>query len=183
MKTYNEEDIINRLKDPDTCREAFSEVVKAYSEQLYWQIRRMVLSHDDANDVLQNTFIKAWDNIEYFRAEARLSTWLYRIALNECLNFINKKRAHEQLSIDDADTDALNKLESDPYFDGDETQLLLQKAIRTLPEKQRIVFNLKYFDEMKYEDMSDIIGTSVGALKASYHHAVKKITDFLAQHN
>ena len=162
MKTYNEEDIINRL---------------------YWQIRRMVLSHDDANDVLQNTFIKAWDNIEYFRAEARLSTWLYRIAFNECLNFINKKRAHDQLSIDDADKEALGKLESDPYFDGDETQLLLQKAIHTLPEKQRIVFNLKYFDEMKYEDMSDIIGTSVGALKASYHHAVKKITDFLNRNN
>lgn len=183
MKTYNEEDIINRLQDPETRREAFGEVVKAYSEQLYWQIRRMVLSHDDANDVLQNTFIKAWDNIEYFRAEARLSTWLYRIAFNECLNFINKKRAHEQLSIDDADKEALGKLESDPYFDGDETQLLLQKAIHTLPEKQRIVFNLKYFDEMKYEDMSDIIGTSVGALKASYHHAVKKITDFLNRNN
>lgn len=183
MKTYNEEDIINRLQDPETCRKAFGEVVKAYSEQLYWQIRRMVLSHDDANDVLQNTFIKAWDNIEYFRAEARLSTWLYRIAFNECLNFINKKRAHDQLSIDDADKEALGKLESDPYFDGDETQLLLQKAIHTLPEKQRIVFNLKYFDEMKYEDMSDIIGTSVGALKASYHHAVKKITDFLTRNN
>lgn len=183
MKTYNEEDIISRLQDPEMCREAFGEVVKAYSEQLYWQIRRMVLSHDDANDVLQNTFIKAWDNIEYFRAEARLSTWLYRIAFNECLNFINKKRAHDQLSIDDADKEALGKLESDPYFDGDETQLLLQKAIHTLPEKQRIVFNLKYFDEMKYEDMSDIIGTSVGALKASYHHAVKKITDFLTRNN
>lgn len=183
MKTYNEEDIISRLQDQETCREAFGEVVKAYSEQLYWQIRRMVLSHDDANDVLQNTFIKAWDNIEYFRAEARLSTWLYRIAFNECLNFINKKRAHDQLSIDDADKEALSKLESDPYFDGDETQLLLQKAIHTLPEKQRIVFNLKYFDEMKYEDMSDIIGTSVGALKASYHHAVKKITDFLNRNN
>lgn len=183
MKTYNEEDIISRLQDPEMCREAFGEVVKAYSEQLYWQIRRLVLSHDDANDVLQNTFIKAWDNIEYFRAEARLSTWLYRIAFNECLNFINKKRAHDQLSIDDTDTEALGKLESDPYFDGDETQLLLQKAIHTLPEKQRIVFNLKYFDEMKYEDMSDIIGTSVGALKASYHHAVKKITDFLTRNN
>ena len=183
MKTYNEEDIISRLHDPETCREAFGEVVKAYSEQLYWQIRRMVLSHDDANDFLQNTFIKAWDNIEFFRAEARLSTWLYRIAFNECLNFINKKRAHDQLSIDDADKEALGKLESDPYFDGDETQLLLQKAIHTLPEKQRIVFNLKYFDEMKYEDMSDIIGTSVGALKASYHHAVKKITDFLNRNN
>lgn len=183
MKTYNEEDIISQLQDPETCREAFGEVVKAYSEQLYWQIRRMVLSHDDANDVLQNTFIKAWDNIEYFRAEARLSTWLYRIAFNECLNFINKKRTHDQLSIDDADKEALGKLESDPYFDGDETQLLLQKAIHTLPEKQRIVFNLKYFDEMKYEDMSDIIGTSVGALKASYHHAVKKITDFLTRNN
>lgn len=178
MNTYNEEDVIDRLQYPETQREAFGEVVKAYSEQLYWQIRRMVLSHDDANDLLQNTFIKAWSNLNYFRGEAKLSTWLYRIALNESLNFLNKQRAQNQLSIDDAEAVALNKLESDPYFDGDQTQLLFEKAIQTLPEKQRMVFNLKYFQEMKYEEISDILGTSVGALKASYHHAVKKIEEF-----
>ena len=174
MNTYNEEDVINRLQYPETQRAAFGEVVKAYSEQLYWQIRRMVLSHDDANDLLQNTFIKAWSNLNYFRGEAKLSTWLYRIALNESLNFLNKQRAQNQLSIDDEEAMALNKLESDPYFDGDHTQLLFEKAIQTLPEKQRMVFNLKYFQEMKYEEISEILGTSVGALKASYHHAVKK---------
>ena len=183
MNNYNEEEIIDQLQDPQLQRDAFGKVVRHYSEQLYWQIRRMVLSHDDTNDLLQNTFIKAWNNLDYFRGEARLSTWLYRIALNESLNFLNKQRALNQLSLDDAEAAALSKLESDPYFDGDQTQLLFEQAIQTLPEKQRIVFNLKYFQEMKYEDMSDILGTSVGALKASYHHAVKKIEEFLSQHD
>ena len=174
MNTYNEKEIIVLLQDPARQKEAFECIVNEYSEQLYWQIRRMVLSHEDANDLLQNTFIKAWTNLEYFRAEAKMSTWLYRIALNECLTFLNKQRATNQLSIDDADADMVNKLESDTYFNGDETQILFQKALLTLPEKQRIVFNLKYFQEMKYEDMSEILGTSIGALKASYHHAVKK---------
>ena len=141
----------------------------------------MVLSHDDANDLLQNTFIKAWTNIDYFRGEARMSTWLYRIALNECLTFLNKQRALNQLSIDDAEADMVNRLESDPYFNGDETQKMFQKALITLPEKQRMVFNLKYFQEMKYEDMSEILGTSIGALKASYHHAVEKIENFFKE--
>lgn len=183
MNNYNEEEIIAQLQDSKLQREAFGKVVRHYSEPLYWQIRRMVLSHDDTNDLLQNTFIKAWSNLEYFRGEARLSTWLYRIAINESLNFLNKQRAINQLSLDEAETTALAKLESDPYFDGDHTQLLFEKAIQTLPEKQRIVFNLKYFEEMKYEDMSEILGTSVGALKASYHHAVKKIEEFLNQND
>ena len=183
MNNYNEEEIIAQLQDPKLQRKAFGKVVRHYSEPLYWQIRRMVLSHDDTNDLLQNTFIKAWSNLEYFRGEARLSTWLYRIAINESLNFLNKQRAINQLSLDEAETTALAKLESDPYFDGDHTQLLFEKAIQTLPEKQRIVFNLKYFEEMKYEDMSEILGTSVGALKASYHHAVKKIEEFLNQND
>ena len=179
MNNYNEEEIIVQLQDPQLQREAFGKIVRHYSEQLYWQIRRMGLSHDDTNDLLQNTFIKAWSNLEYFRGDARLSTWLYRIALNETLNFLNKQRALNQLSLDDAEAATLNKLESDPYFDGTHTE----QAIQTLPEKQRIVFNLKYFQEMKYEDMSDILGTSIGALKASYHHAVKKIEEFLSQHD
>lgn len=179
MNTYNEKEIIALLQDPARQKEAFECIVNEYSEQLYWQIRRMVLSHEDANDLLQNTFVKAWINIDYFRAEARMSTWLYRIALNECLTFLNKQHAATQLSIDDADV--VNKLESDAYFNGDETQLLFQKAIMALPEKQQMVFNLKYFQEMKYEEISEILGTSIGALKASYHHAVKKIEIFLKE--
>ena len=163
MTPYNEREVLKLLQEESTQRQGFEMIVAQYSEQLYWQIRRLVLSHEDANDLLQNTFIKAWTNIDYFRAEAKLSTWLYRIALNECLTFLNRQRA----------------VESDPYFSGDEAQLCLQKALMTLPEKQRMVFNLKYYQEMKYEEMSEIFGTSVGALKASYHHAVKKIEKFL----
>lgn len=174
----DENNIKELLQNPSTRREAFAMVVKEYSEQLYWQIRRMVILHDDANDILQNTFVKAWSNLEYFRGEAKMSTWLYRIALNECLNFLNKKKAEEHLSLEEEDSYIENILESDPYFDGNEVQKQLQKAIRTLPEKQRMIFNLRYFQEMKYEEISEIMGTTVGALKASYHHAVKKIEDF-----
>ena len=183
MNKYNEPEIIALLQDPTRQREAFGFIVKEYSEKLYWQIRRMVLSHDDSNDILQNTFIKAWTNIDYFRGSAKMSTWLYRIALNECLTFLNRKRANSQLSIDDADAEMINKLESDTYFDGDETQKIFLQAIQSLPEKQRIIFNLKYFEEMKYEEISEILGTSTGALKASYHHAVKKIEAFLEKHS
>lgn len=177
--SYNENEMLSLLQNESTQRQGFEMIVTQYSEQLYWQIRRMVLSHDDANDLLQNTFIKAWTNINYFRAEAKLSTWLYRIALNECLTFLNRQKAVSSVSIDDADVAVLQKLESDPYFSGEQIQLILQKALLTLPEKQRMVFNLKYYQEMKYEEMSEIFGTSVGALKASYHHAVKKIEKFL----
>ena len=182
MNNYNEKEIIALLQEPTRQREAFECIVKEYNEQLYWQIRRLVFSHDDANDILQNTFIKAWINIDYFRGDAKMSTWLYRIALNECLTFLNKQRAANQLSIDEADKELLNKLESDTYFDGDDTQKIFLQAIHTLPEKQQIVFNLKYFKEMKYEEISEIVGTSIGALKASYHHAVKKIEAFLEKH-
>ena len=182
MNNYNEKEIIALLQEPMRQRKAFECIVKEYSEQLYWQIRRLVFSHDDANDILQNTFIKAWINIDYFRGDAKMSTWLYRIALNECLTFLNKQRAANQLSIDEADKELLNKLESDTYFDGDDTQKIFLQAIHTLPEKQQIVFNLKYFKEMKYEEISEIVGTSIGALKASYHHAVKKIEAFLEKH-
>ena len=182
MNNYNEKEIIALLQDSSRQREAFEAIVKKYSEQLYWQIRRLVLSHDDANDILQNTFIKAWTNIEYFRGEAKMETWLYRIALNESLTFLNKQRANSQVSIDDMDNEMIHKLESDPYFNGDETQTVFLKAVHTLPEKQQIVFNLKYFKEMKYEEISEILGTSIGALKASYHHAVKKIEAFLEKH-
>jgi RNA polymerase sigma-70 factor (ECF subfamily) len=176
---YNEREVLIQIQNKETQKEGFERIVREYSEQLYWQIRRMVLSHDDADDLLQNTFMKAWINIEYFRADAKLSTWLYRIALNECLTFLNKQRAANTLSIDDSEAATIQKLESDPYFSGDRIQLLLQKALLRLPEKQRMVFNLKYYQEMKYEQMSEILGTSVGALKASYHHAVKKIEQYI----
>ena len=178
--TYNEKEIVVLLQDPARQREAFARIVKEYSEQLYWQIRRLVLTHEDANDILQNTFIKAWTNIEYFRGDAKMSTWLYRIALNECLTFLNKQRASQQLSLDEAET--MNQLESDTYFDGDETQKIFLQAVKQLPDKQQMIFNLKYFKEMKYEEISEILGTSIGALKASYHHAVKKIESFLEKH-
>lgn len=181
MKLYNEGETLKDLRsgDPSLQRKAFEQLVNYYSEKLYWQIRKMVLSHDDANDVLQNTFIKAWMNIELFRGEAKFSTWLYKIALNESITFLNKQRNLNHVSIDDEDIYLIDKLETDPYFDGDAAELKLQKAILTLAEKQRIVFNLRYFDEMPYEEMSEILGTSVGALKASYHHAAKKVEDFL----
>lgn len=182
MENYNENDIIALLQDATRQKEAFELIVKKYSKPIYWQIRRIVVSHDDANDILQNTFIKAWTNIEYFRGDAKMATWLYRIAFNECLTFQNNQRNQEQISIDDVDTDLQNKLESDPYFNGDELQALLLKAVHQLPTKQQMVFNLKYFKGMKYEEMSEIFGTSVGGLKASYHHAVKKIEEFMKMH-
>jgi RNA polymerase sigma-70 factor (ECF subfamily) len=169
----DEDILIERLRDIKTRRAAFSDLVKAYSETLYWHIRRMVLDHDDANDLLQNTFIKAWTGIDGFLGNAKVLTWLYRIATNESLTFLNRGT----LTTDDTDT-CEHQLEADPYFDGEELQVRLQKALQTLPPKQRMVFNMKYFDEMKYEEMSSILGTSVGALKASYHLAVKKISTF-----
>ncbi|HXL00508.1 MAG: sigma-70 family RNA polymerase sigma factor [Dysgonamonadaceae bacterium] len=177
---YSEEELLKQIRNPKTRHDGFAKLVAKYSERLYRQIRKMVLSHDDANDILQEVFIKAWINIDNFRGEAKLSTWLYRIAINESITFLNKLRARNNISIDEENTFLINRLESDEYFDGDEAQKLLQKAILTLPEKQRLVFQMKYFEEMKYNEMSDILGTSVGALKASYHHAVKKIEKFLS---
>ena len=178
---YNEDVVVAQLHDPNTCKEAFGKVIEHYSSQHYWQIRRMVIDHDDANDVLQNTFLKAWTNIDNFRGDAKLSTWLYKIAINESITFVNKKKVMNQLSIDDDESFLVNQLESDEWFDGDQAQIDLQKAIATLPDKQRLVFNMRYYDEMKYEEMSEILGTSEGALKASYHHAVKKIEQILSE--
>lgn len=179
MDKYNESEIVSQLQNPDTQRKAFEAIVNQFGRTLYWQIRRMVIEHDDADDILQNTFIKAWTNIGSFKGNSKVSTWLYKIAYNESLTFLAHKR--ESISIEQSDTGLAERLESDPYFDGDETQVLLQKAIATLPDKQKAVFNMKYFQEMKYEDMSQIFGTSVGALKASYHLAVKKIEDFFSR--
>ena len=159
----------------------FKKIVEEYSRPLYAHIRRIVQNHEDTNDVLQNTFIKAWQSIDTFRGDCKLSTWLFRIAYNESLTLLSKRR--EQQGLDDGEVSVADRLMSDPYFDGDETMAQFQEAIASLPDKQKLVFTLKYFDEMKYEDMSERLGTSVGALKASYHHAVKKIQDFFASHD
>lgn len=172
----DEKALFKQLCNPSTKEAAFTRMVREYQEILYWQIRRMVLSHDDADDVLQNTFVKAWGSIDSFRQESRIQTWLFRIAINESLNHLAKKK--QSLSLDQEEINIADTLISDTYFDGDEVQQQFQTAINTLPDKQRLVFNLKYFDEMKYEDMSELLGTSIGALKASYHHAVKKISAF-----
>lgn len=173
----------SQLRDPQSCRDAFTQVIKLYSEPLYWQIRRLVQNHDDANDLLQNTFMKAWASIENFRGDAKLSTWLYKIAINESITFLARERKRLNISLDDEESMLINAIEADTDIDGDQLALKLRKAIASLPEKQRIVFNMKYFDEMKYEQMSEILGTSVGALKASYHIAVKKIEQYFADND
>ena len=177
--TKDEQELVSRLRQPQTARSAFNEVIRRYSEPLYHQIRRMVQNHDDASDLLQNTFLKAWQNLEYFRGDARLSTWLYKIAVNESLSFLARERKRYAMSLDDQESALANMIEADSYFDGDAAAELLRKAVVTLPEKQRLVFNMKYYDEMKYEEISEILGTSVGALKASYHLAVKKIEKYI----
>ena len=180
-KNLDDTALVERLRDPSTCRVAFGDMIRLYSEPLYRQIRRMVQSHDDADDVLQNTFLKAWQNIENFRGDARLSTWLYKIAINESLSHLERERKRQGLSLDDEESMIVNLIEADKEIDGDELAQQLRKAIASLPEKQRLVFNMRYYDDMKYEQMSEILGTSVGALKASYHLAVKKIEQFFSE--
>ncbi len=178
MTKQEEQQLVEQLSDPKLQRKAFERVVRAYSEQLYWQIRRMVLTHEDADDVLQNVFIKAWTHLDDFHQESRLSTWFYRIAVNESIDFLRKQKNMTLQYTDDVDSGVANMLVADNYFDGDETQAMLQEAISTLPDVQRTVFNLRYFDDMKYNDISKLLNTSEGALKASYHIAVKKISEF-----
>ncbi len=182
MNSANTENqIITLLKEKDLSS-AFNLIVEEYKERLYWHIRKMVLTHDDADDVLQNSFIKVWRYLEKFKGDSKIYTWLFRIATNESITFINKKKKKAEDSFETYEHYLSNTLESDEYFNGDEAQLILQKAILKLPEKQRIVFNMKYFDEVKYKDMSEILDTSVGSLKASYHHAVKKIEEYVKEH-
>lgn len=180
--TTDENSLQRRLADPKLCRAAFAEVVNTYSEQLYWKVRRMVLNHDDANDILQNVFIKAWNNLGEFHNKAKISTWLYRIAVNESLDFLRKQKKTAAISADEEPTVA-GQLMADDYFDGDHTEALLQEAIAQLPDVQRVVFNLRYYDEMKYSEISKMLNTSEGALKASYHLAVKKITAYFKTHD
>jgi len=174
-----ETQLIVELKDPLTQQQAFTTLMSLYKERLYWHVRKMVISHDDADDVLQNTFIKVYRNINNFKAESKIYSWMYRIATNESISFINKRAKQQGIDVNDLQYKMVEKLEADVYFDGDHIQLELQKAIAKLPQKQQLVFNMKYFDNMKYQDISEVLETSVGALKASYHHAVKKIEKFL----
>lgn len=171
-------ELIERLRDPKTVRAAFGEVIGLYSEPLYWHIRRMVQSHADTDDLLQNTFMKAWSSIDSFRGDAKLSTWLYKIATNEAITFLSKERRRLSLSLDDEESHLVQLVEADTDIDGDSLALRLRAAVATLPEKQRLVFNMRYYDDMKYEKISEILGTSVSALKTSYHLAVKKIEKF-----
>ncbi|MDR2562740.1 MAG: RNA polymerase sigma factor [Prevotellaceae bacterium] len=178
-ESYNDKELMLMFRDPTRKNYAFNLIIRKYQERLYWHIRKMVVSHDDTDDLLQNTFLKALEGLESFREESQLFTWLYRIATNEALTFLRKKRTRFMLPLVDVEGQLSNSLESDVYFNGDDMQLKFQKAVLKLPEKQRLVFNMKYFEEMKYEEISEILGTSVGALKASYHHAVDKIEKFL----
>ncbi|HEX7015405.1 MAG TPA: RNA polymerase sigma factor [Cyclobacteriaceae bacterium] len=171
--------LLEKIRNPETRNYGFNLLVRAYQQKVYWHVRKMVIDHDDADDVTQEVFIKVHRNIDGFREDARLFTWIYRIATNECLNFIQRKRRRFFLPIGDVESELSGKLDTMSSLNGDEIQLKLQKALLTLPTRQRMVFNMKYFDDMTYEDISEITKTSVGALKASYHHAVKKIEEFL----
>ena len=176
-----DKELLLKLRDPDSMNYGFNLLVRKYQQKIYWHIRKMVIDHDDADDLVQDVFIKVWKHIENFREDAQLYTWIYRIATNECLNFVRKKKNKFFLPIHDVQNELSEKLDSSHYIDGDEIQLKLQKALLKLPDKQRLVFNMKYFDEMKYEEISEITNTTVGSLKANYHHAVKKIEAFLKQ--
>jgi len=172
-------EIISKFQDSASKNYAFNVLIKKYQQKVYWLVRKMVIDHDDANDLTQETFIKVWAHLDDFRQDSKLYTWIYRIATNECLNFLAKKRKRFFLPIVDVENELTQHIDNGKYITGNEIEIKLQKAIITLPEKQRLVFNMKYFEEMKYEDMSEILQTSVGALKASYHHAVKKIETIL----
>ena len=174
--------LLASFKDPVTKERGFTAIIKKYQEKLYWHIRRMVVDHEDANDVLQNMFIKVWNGLENFREDSQLYTWLYRIATNESLSYIEQQKKRSSVSLSDVENGLSNRLKADKNFDANKIEWKLQLAMQQLPEKQRVVFNLRYYDEMPYEEMSRVLGTSEGALKASYHHAVKKIEDFILNH-
>lgn len=181
MTPLDEAEVIRLLASSEGRQKVFPMIVDQYSQSLYWKIRSIVLTHEDTDDVLQNTFLKAWKSLPTFQGKAKLSTWLYRIAINESLDFLRRQKA-ATLSSADADLSVANRLMADDYFDGDKSQALLQEAIATLPDVQRTVFTLRYYDEMKYSEMSEILGTSEGSLKASYHIAVQKITDYVKRY-
>ena len=171
--------LIQQLKNTESKELAFRELISQYKKRLYWHIRKIVISHDDADDVLQNTFIKVFKSIHTFKEDSKLYSWMYRIATNESISFINKRAKERNVDITEIHSEMISSLQSDVYFSGDEIQIILQKAIATLPPKQQLVFNMKYFDDLKYNEISEILETSVGGLKASYFHAVKKIENYI----
>lgn len=175
----SDKELVELFRQPQHKQAAFRLLLSRYSRKIYWQVRRIVIDHDDADDVVQNTFIKVWEKLDDFREDSQLYTWLYRVATNEALSFLQKKKSDRNISMEDMQEQLGEQLQAGAYFDGNRAHLILQQAILTLPEKQRLVFNMKYFDHMKYEEMEAVLGTSVGALKASYHHAVKKIEEIV----
>jgi RNA polymerase sigma-70 factor (ECF subfamily) len=179
MQEHTDEELLSMFADPERCNYAFNLIVRKYQERLYHHIRKMVIVHDDANDLLQNTFIKAFRGLSTFREDSQLYTWLYRIASNESINFLNQKRKRFFLPLHDVEGELSKHLSGAELICGDRIQMKLQQALLTLPVKQKLVFNLKYFEALTYEDIAEVTGTSVGALKASYHHAVKKIEEFM----
>jgi RNA polymerase sigma factor (sigma-70 family) len=182
LTILNDTELLIQFRDPVTKEKAYTSIIKKYQEKLYWHIRRMVVDHDDANDVLQNVFIRVWKGLENFREDSQLYTWLYRIATNECLTFLEQQKKRTTVSLSDVETGLSDKIKADQNFDANKLEWKLQLGIQQLPEKQRIVFQLRYYDEMPYEEMSRVLDTSEGALKASYHHAVKKIEDYITNH-
>ncbi|MGN6417144.1 MAG: RNA polymerase sigma factor [Pseudobacter sp.] len=180
--TTHDSELLALFRNQSTKESAFTAIIKKYQERLYWHVRRMVIEHEDANDVLQNVFIKVWNGLENFREDAQLYTWLYRIATNECLTWMEQQKKRTSVSFEEESANLENKIRADKHFDANKLEWKLQLAIQQLPEKQRIVFSLRYYDEMPYEEMSRVLETSEGALKASYHHAVKKVEDFILNH-
>lgn len=181
VNDISDDQILSLLKEEHSYERGFRALMQKYQERLYWHTRRMVFEHDDANDVIQNTFVKVFKSIHRFEGKSKLYTWLYRIATNEAITFLNRKKKKSMSSLDDEESHISEKLEADAYFDGDEIQRRLQKALSGLPEKQRIVFSMRYYEEMTYKEISEVLETSVGALKASYHHAVKKIENYFRE--
>jgi RNA polymerase sigma factor (sigma-70 family) len=179
MVQQDDKELLLTFHDPATKEQGFTAIVKKYQEKLYWHVRRMVITHEDANDVLQNMFIKVWKGLENFREDSQLYTWLYRIATNECLTYLDQQKKRSSVSLSDVENGLSNRLKSDTNFDANRLEWKLQMGIQQLPEKQRIVFNLRYYDEMPYDEMSKVLDTSAGALKASYHHAAKKIEEYI----
>ncbi len=179
MNEYTDSELLNLFRVSESRNQAFNLLMRRYQQKVYYHVRRIVIDHDDANDVVQNTFIKAWNGLDNFREDSQFFTWIYRIATNESLTFLKKKRTAFFIPMINVEKKLAEQLESDVLMNADALEMKLQKAILTLPEKQRVVFNLRYYDEMKYEDMSEVLGTSVGALKASYHHAMKKIENYI----
>jgi RNA polymerase sigma factor (sigma-70 family) len=182
LTSTTDSELLAQFREPGTKEKAYTAIIKKYQEKMYWHVRRMVVEHEDANDVLQNVFIRVWNGLANFREDSQLYTWLYRIATNECLTYLEQQKKRSAISLSDVESGLSNKIKADKYFDSNKLEWKLQLAMQQLPEKQRVVFTLRYYDEMPYEEMSKVLETSEGALKASYHHAVKKIEDYMLNH-